>query len=313
MEGSRTLSLVVGAFVLLCLGVFAAVVFTLSSETGIFQERYRLVGYFENVQGLIDGAPVHLAGKEIGRVEEVAFGPFGGGRAPVRVDLLLDADVRDRIRSDSVARIGTIGLLGDKYVAVSMGTPEGRILEDGDVLDTATPPDLNQVAEQGVQALENITELTANANEVLGAFGERMGGAKAAEAVIAVSEMVEKVQRGEGLLHSLIYDRYEGSGVESIEGALASLEDILQQIRHGDGVLHTLIYDSPAEQDLVLQAVEAGARLNSILAKVDAGEGTLGLLLTDPTLYEDLKQLVGGARRSAVVRTLVRLSAEAED
>ena len=55
--------------------------------------------------------------------------------------------------------------------------------------------------------------------------------------------------------------------------------------------------------------LDAGARLNSILAKIDTGEGTLGLLLNDPTLYEDLKRLLGGAQRSAVVRTLIRMSA----
>jgi phospholipid/cholesterol/gamma-HCH transport system substrate-binding protein len=43
---------------------------------------------------------------------------------------------------------------------------------------------------------------------------------------------------------------------------------------------------------------------------VDRGEGTIGLLVNDPTLYEDLKLLVGGARRSAVVRTMIRMSSD---
>ena len=51
---------------------------------------------------------------------------------------------------------------------------------------------------------------------------------------------------------------------------------------------------------VVREALEAGARLNSILGKVDRGEGTLGLLLNDPTLYEEVKILVGGARRLGV-------------
>ena len=47
-----------------------------------------------------------------------------------------------------------------------------------------------------------------------------------------------------------------------------------------------------------------------ILEKVDEGEGTFGLLVNDPTLYDDLKSLVGGAQRSLVVRSLIRLSSE---
>ena len=57
----------------------------------------------------------------------------------------------------------------------------------------------------------------------------------------------------------------------------------------------------------MIEALEAGARLNSILAKIDRGDGTLGLIVNDPTLYEDLKLLVGGANRSAVVRGMIRV------
>ena len=43
------------------------------------------------------------------------------------------------------------------------------------------------------------------------------------------------------------------------------------------------------------------------MAKIDGGEGTLGLLLNDPTLYEELKILVGGAGRSTLVRSMINL------
>ena len=49
----------------------------------------------------------------------------------MRVDLLIDSSVQERIRSDSVATIGTVGLLGDKYVEIGMGTLEGTVLADG--------------------------------------------------------------------------------------------------------------------------------------------------------------------------------------
>jgi phospholipid/cholesterol/gamma-HCH transport system substrate-binding protein len=105
-----------------------------------------------------------------------------------------------------------------------------------------------------------------------------------------------------------VYDAYEGGGVESIEQSLATLEDILDEIANGQGILHTLIFESPDDQDLVMEVLEAGARLNSILAKVDRGEGTLGLFLNDPTVYEDVKILLGGAQRSAVLRTVIGLA-----
>ncbi len=312
MDRDRRLSLVVGAFVVGILGILAAAILSLSAERGIWTARYRLVTYFANVQGLIEGAPVRLAGKDVGSVEFISFAALGEDRPPVRVVLLVDEGVQHRIRSDSVATIGTIGLLGDKYVEISMGSPEGAVLVGGAELASVSPLDLNEVVTRGTAAIEGVTRLTENVNVVVDDFGRNMGGRGLAEAVTAISDMAKQIQQGEGLLHSLIYDSYEGSGVQSIERSLATFEEILDEVANGQGILHTLIYEPAQEQDLLAQAVAVEAKLNSILQKIDRGDGTLGLLVNDPTLYDDLKLLVGGAQRSLLVRSLLRLSAEGE-
>lgn len=308
MERSQRLSLIVGVFVVATLVLAGAALVSLGQGSGFLQPRYRLVTYFDNVQGLVGGAPVRLAGKDVGTVEFVTFAPLGAEVAPVRVVLQVERRVQSRIRSDSVASIGTIGLLGDKYVEISMGTRRGEVLGSGDVVDSVSPVDLNVAVERGTEAIDNIASLTANVNDVVEDFGEAMGGRKVAESMQALSEIVREVREGDGLLHSVIYDEYEGGGVQSLDRALATLEDILDEVAHGEGVIHTLIYEPPEDQDAVVRALEAAARLESILAKIDRGEGTLGLLLNDPTLYEELQRLVGGARRSLVVRSLIELS-----
>jgi phospholipid/cholesterol/gamma-HCH transport system substrate-binding protein len=308
MRGDRRLSLVVGAFALGSLVVFGAVVLSLTAQRGFWTPRYHLIAYFDNVEGLVEGAPVRLAGKDVGSVATVSFGPLGGGNPPVRVDLLVDSAVRERIRTDSQATIGTIGLLGDKYVEVTMGTLEGQVLADGDELRSITPLALADVVGKGAAALDSVAELAENVNTAVTEFRGEVGAARIAEAALAVSDLAREVRYGHGLLHGLIYEPYEGEGVETLGRSLSTLESILHEIASGDGVLHQMIYAPPGEGDLVVQTLEAGARLNSVLAKIDSGQGTLGLLLTDPTLYEDLKTLVGGAQRSLVVRSLIDLS-----
>jgi phospholipid/cholesterol/gamma-HCH transport system substrate-binding protein len=309
MPGSRRLSLIVGGFVVASLGALAIAILSLTSETGLFRPQYELIARFENVQGLMAGAPVWLAGKEVGRIESVTFDELGSER-PVRVVMRIQQDVKDRIREDSVATIGTIGLLGDSYVEVTVGSPSKPRLEDGAVIESVTPASLSDVVARGTKALDNIASLAENLDGVVGNFAAAEGGEKAAAAVAAVSDIVTEVRQGKGLLHSLIYDPYGGQGIESIQHSLETLESILLEVREGEGILHTLIYDRPTDQDIVMEALQAGARLNSILAKVDRGEGTLGLLLNDPTLYDDLKTLLGGAQRSAIVRTMIRWAAD---
>ena len=313
MNENRRLSLVVGSFVLLALGALALALLSLSSQEGVWRDQYRLQASYDNVQGLLPNAPVWLAGTRVGRVESVELARRDDGTPAVRVMMLVDRGVRERIRADSVSSIGTIGLLGDRYVEISMGTQSAEVLRDGGDIGTVDPIGLTTVFERGSVALEGITELAANLNVVVEDFQANVGGEKLANSMGALSNMMQEIESGDGLLHSLIYDQYEGGGVKSIERSLVVFEGILEEIAEGEGVLHSLIYDRLTEQDVVLEAASAGAKLNDILGKMNEGEGTLGLLLNDPSLYEDLKRLLGGAQRSALVRTMVRLSTDEED
>jgi len=313
MERERRLSLVVGAFFLLALGGFAVMILSLSARTGVWTRHYDLVARFGDVKGLIGSAPVRLAGKRVGRVKSVSFDAQDLDRPRLLVTMQVDREVQERIRTDSVATIGSSGLLGDRVIEISMGTRRGEMLRDGDELASVDPLDLNVTIDKGARALDNVANLAANLNSLVEEFDEESGGKRLAASVTSFGDMIIEVQEGEGLLHSLIFDSYEGTGVQSIEGSLVTLERILREIDAGDGILHSLIYDKPTEQDIVLEALEAGARLNSILAKIDRGEGTFGLMLNDPTLYEEIKILVGGANRSRVVRSMIQMMSQDDE
>lgn len=310
MNRDRRSNLVVGAFGLGCLALLAYAVLSLSAERGFWSPRYRLVAYFEDVQGLIAGAPVRLAGKDVGIVEAVRFAELGSDTAPIVVELLIQEAAQQRIRSDSRAMIATFGFLGDKYIEISLGTRAGTILPDGAELVALIPADMNDLIEKGTSVLDEVAALASNLNEVVEDVGGQQIEKEVAQTAAAVSALVTEIRDGSGLLHSLIYDEYEGRGVESIGRSLATLEELLGEIAHGEGTLHTLIYEPPDQLGLISEARDTGAQLNRILARLERGEGTLGLLLTDPTLYEDLKQLVDGAQRSLVVRSLIKMSGD---
>ena len=313
MERDRRLSLVVGAFFLLALGGFAVMIVSLSARTGVWTQHYDLVARFGNVKGLIGSAPVRLAGMQVGQVKSVGFDTEDPDRPGLLVVMQIDREVEERIRADSVASIGSAGLLGDRVIEITIGTSEEAMLRDGDELASVDPLDLDVTIDKGARALDNVADLAANLNSLVEDFDEASGGKRLAESVASFGDIVVEVQEGNGLLHSLIYHTSEGTGVRNIEGSLASLERILGEVDQGEGILHSLIYDKPSEQDILLEALEAGARLNSILAKIDRGEGTFGLMLNDPTLYEEIKLLVGGANRSGVVRTMIRMMSPGEE
>lgn len=313
MERDRRLSLIVGAFVLAALGAFALTVLSLSAEQGFFRSRYGLVAYYTNVQGLLPGAAVRLAGTRVGQVAGVELGARPDGQPAVRAMLRIDEAVRERITSDSVARIGTVGLLGDQIVEISIGTVGSEPLGPGAEIATLEPFDLSQVVSQAPRALEQLEALAGNLNATVEDFQSEQGGRRLAESMRGFNEIIAEIQQGDGALHALVYDPYRGDAMENLDRSLESFANVVSEVESGDGFAHSLIYDDANDQDVVFQVMEAGARLNSILGKIDRGEGTLGLLVNDPTLYEELKQLVGGAGRSKVVRTLIDLTTDRDD
>src|SRR5881409_2479275 len=112
----------VGVFVLIALAAFLGMVYALGARARLFEARYTIHADFTEVGGLIEGATVRLSGVQIGRVVGVNLAGQPGGK--VRIDMSITKKYADRIRKDSIARIDTQGLLGDKIVEITVGTAQ---------------------------------------------------------------------------------------------------------------------------------------------------------------------------------------------
>jgi phospholipid/cholesterol/gamma-HCH transport system substrate-binding protein len=302
--------------------------------------------------------------------------------------LAVELRVQDRIREDSVASIGTIGLVGDKVLDITVGSHDRRSLQPGGRLASVDPTDLSRLLQKGDQILEHVTRISASLDEFLS--GDSTAGKRNLnEAIQSLRNTLVEVEKGQGLLHDVIYGR-EGAEllgrvdrtVASLENVaqaiekeggflhaliyapqeetmgrltrtLAGLEDMVREAREGRGLLHALIYDPEGgeliarlgrsgeqledlvrsvregqglvpsllfdpESAKVLEDVKAAAAgikavtedMQVVAARLRQGEGTIGALLEDPTVYEDLSALLRGANRSVLLRSLIRSTRE---
>lgn len=127
---SRRLELSVGAFVLLgalCLAFLALEVSGLTQAGS--QNSYRISARFDNVAGLTTRAKVSAAGVTVGRVVSIRYDAKTAG-AMVEMDILTQFDA---FSLDTSASILTAGLLGEKYIGLSVGG-DPDVLVDGDVI-----------------------------------------------------------------------------------------------------------------------------------------------------------------------------------
>jgi phospholipid/cholesterol/gamma-HCH transport system substrate-binding protein len=140
MEKAK-LELVVGVFVLVgivCLGYLSIKLGKLEVIGGDF---YDIEAEFDSVSGLKPGATVEIAGVGVGRVKAIALKEDRG-----LVTLAIRNDVK--LYSDTIASIKTRGIIGEKYVSLSLGG-SGQILQAGSrIRDTESGLDLEELVSQ---------------------------------------------------------------------------------------------------------------------------------------------------------------------
>ncbi|HDZ56018.1 MAG TPA: outer membrane lipid asymmetry maintenance protein MlaD [Pseudomonas xinjiangensis] len=129
----RTLELTVGVFILagvLALAVLAMRVSGLTNDaTG---DSYKVFAHFDNVAGLTTRAKVTMAGVTIGQVTDIRFDK---NRYTGFVEMAINKDV-NTLPADSTASIVTAGLLGEKYVGISVGGDDLMLAEGDEIHDT---------------------------------------------------------------------------------------------------------------------------------------------------------------------------------
>ncbi len=80
-----------------------------------------------------------------------------------------------------------------------------------------------------------------------------------------------------------------------------NLVELTSQAKNKNGLLHEVVHGNSGAH-----FNKSTASLSSILQKIDHGEGTLGALINDPTVYEDVKAMMGGAKRSTVLKYFMK-------
>jgi phospholipid/cholesterol/gamma-HCH transport system substrate-binding protein len=123
-------------------------------------------------------------------------------------------------------------------------------------------------------------------------------------------DVTTHAKEGPGIVHALVYD---GEMSSNAAGTLGELHQDLAAIRQGNGIAHALVYGDDSTQHVMSNMNKMTDDLRDIVANVKAGRGTIGALLVDPTVYEDLRSMIGNVERNEVLRALVRYSIKADE
>jgi len=270
--------------------LFIAIELTLG--LGLLRRRYPLYATFRDVQGLDSGADVRLAGIKAGRVDGMQI-----EQGHVRVTLLINGGLV--VKKDSLARLDFRALSGERFVALTLGTPTAKPAEPGDTLEGETPASFSDVVDQLSGVAQNVNELVtslnANSQRLLTNLADliEQNRSQLDQITENVASITGKLDRGTGTLglllnDSSLYDRASAALVD-VRQAVQDIGQVTHGLSEGRGTLGKLIREDGGLYEQVRETVdhlnESARNAEEITASLRDGQGTIGKALTDDTLY----------------------------
>jgi phospholipid/cholesterol/gamma-HCH transport system substrate-binding protein len=320
----RSLEIKVGVLVLLgLLGVVALL--WLMGELR-FSSGTELLVRFGHTGNVVKGAPVKLGGVRVGQVDAIELQPGfrdpSGAPAPVLMHLEVeDATVR-ALHTDGVAAVATQGPLGEAYLELDPGSPTQPLIQRGGTLRGKEPLRIDQVISRLGRLLNSATDSLGKNPDSIPRLIDSLGRltAKLDEALEknpeALSQILAELAGTMKELHGLAAETNHsfspgGKGAALLSDAAASakilhteLPGLTQDAKrslHGLASITSQLTpeDGQKLKDAIAAYAEAGkhldqiaARADKISAEIDAGQGSLGGLIKDPKLYQDVKALI---------------------
>lgn len=321
----------VGMLVIFSFTILAVAIILISGGAGFFTEKSELKTFLTSASGLRKGSLVWLAGLEVGNVSAVTISTSADPKRAVEVTMQVAKRYSQIIREDSVATLGSIGLLGDKYIDISRGSPGAKPTPLGGEVKGSAEADIKKIMQNSNDLVANLGELVNKINDITrkidqgeGTIGKFINDPslfnKLNRTVEEAHDLLAKIKSGEGSIGRLISDR---EFYDTLKGTLKRVDNVTAKVEKGEGTLGKFVHDPAvfnraesllAKFNVVADRMEKGEGFLGKLSKDDSlyvqfrdmvekysalaermhhGEGTFGKLMTDPSLYSNMNQATG--------------------
>ncbi len=295
-EQLRWSNLKVGIVVLIGLVIFVFIVSVVGTEQNIFSSTYELRLFMPNVRGLVNGAMVTLGGLKVGYVTDMKFVTRDDSTG-VDITMKILTKYTPSVTTSSVAQIKTIGLLGDKYIDLSIGRTGEQPLAEGNFLPLRESFDLEEAGPQLNRMLRDFTDLLGSAKEIASTInaGEGSVGRLISRPDLAddldrflksIGRITAAVENQRGSLGRLVYGEALASDIGEVAGNLRLVTD---ELKNGRGTMGKLIMD----EKLYASLASFSARADTILSRAADDSSNVSKLIGDPDFYSRISKLLG--------------------
>ncbi|MBN4085144.1 MCE family protein [Flavobacteriaceae bacterium AH-315-B10] len=254
-------------------------IFNYLKGENIFDKSRTFYAVYDNVEGLATSSPVTINGLTVGKVQEIGFTDDGSGK--IRIILLIDSDFKFSINSK--AELYEAGLIGGKAIAILPAFDNAEDAKKGDYLEGTIKPGLTALVNQRLTPLqEKIETMMVSADSLLtniNSVFDVQTKANLKKSIAELSTTIESFKNTSVSINDLITDNQEKlsstlSNVDNISSNLSKITDSIANANLGETI---------KSLQLTIN------NFDKILSSIEKGEGSIGKLLKDDALYNNLK------------------------
>jgi phospholipid/cholesterol/gamma-HCH transport system substrate-binding protein len=238
---------------------------------------------FDNVEGLVPSTPVTINGLSVGKVTEIKFKGDGSGK--LQVTLLVDSDFK--FSKNSKAQLYETGLIGGKAIAIVPEFDDAEIAGNEAYLESSIKAGLTDLVNQRLTPLqEKIEKMMVSADVLLNNLNDVFDDEAKANLKKSISELSTTMESFKSTSVSLN---------QTIKNNQSKIDSVLTNANTLTGNLATITSKiSESNLEDTIKTLESTLKnFDSILVNLENGEGTMGKLLKDDALYNNLKGASG--------------------
>ena len=244
----RNRDLTVGSFLIAGVVLFTLGIFLIGSQRKTFSRDFEVYTEFADLNGLMKGAKVQVAGSGAGEVTDIIVPESPDGR--FRLRLRIQERFHSLVRADSIAVIVTEGVIGDKFIQIRPGSAHVAQATAGSTLPSKVAVDMNQMMDKSARLLDETSSTIETTSRKLD------GTLDAATTTVRnANDLIIGLKEGKGTAGMLLRDEETATRIRQ---TLASIQDTADSLNHTARQADALITD--------LNSRQLGAKADGLLA-----------------------------------------------
>ena len=284
MKNTTSSNVQLGIFVMIGLAFLLFTLYLIGSNQNLFDQTFEVKATFYNVNGLMKGNNVRFSGIDVGTIKKVEI----ISDTTVKVTMVIKNNIHPFIKKNSVATVGTDGLMGNKLVNIS-NTSGGssEIVEEGDMLTSIKPVETDEMLRTLDLTNQNLYQITTDLKRIT----QKLKSSNSLWSLLMDTSVAQNVK----LSISNIRATTNNTAAFSKD-----LNFLIQDIKNGKGVAGVLLNDTASTkrlqnsiqqlQQATTKAVELTSDIRIVTEQLKKGQGATGVLISDTAFAKDLKK-----------------------